>query len=414
MLSEVRAYLPAFLSPAATEQGDPVGDAQELLGLHAIDLARVLSVHVCLSDEVRALSDSLGSGLRRPLMATERPKEQTQTVRGPIDWAGTVRLRAGSGWDRTRFVVRPGRRVFDVPENRALAWVLERLRLAVDAASALVSLDSVPAETGWLSSLKHLDAVLRRATRVEWLREIPAERPSTNTRARLRAARTAFYRITLGRAVEVLLTLVDPGPDEIASAICERYFRPDKAWRLFEVLVALRLARELGQPEHGLTPRPRRLLTGTPGGTPFARFQLADYSEIRLYYQGWPRTKTPSEREGAARRHGMPVVSSIPDLFVTRVGADGSVQDAAVLELKASKRPGYLGEGLSQLLGYLGERPSIFGTQPSGWLVAPTSSAFQPAPPDGQKPLWIVAADEVAAAVRGRFLPADPYGTSIG
>ena len=104
-------------------------------------------------------------------------------------------------------------------------------------------------------------------------------------------------------------------------------------------------------------------------------------------------------------RHGFIPQPSIPDLFVTRTDTTGTVVDAIVLELKATKRPGYLGEGLSQLHGYLGERPELFGQRPSGWLVAPPSSAFRSRDPDEDEEPWIVPADEVARRVVERLTP---------
>ncbi len=88
-----------------------------------------------------------------------------------------------------------------------------------------------------------------------------------------------------------------------------------------------------------------------------------------------------------------------PDLYISRCGA---APDAAVLELKATTSASYLGAGLSQLLGYLAERPGAWTTPPSGWLVAPTSPAFIAADPNGAE-LWVVSADEVAAAAVARF-----------
>jgi len=44
---------------------------------------------------------------------------------------------------------------------------------------------------------------------------------------------------------------------------------------------------------------------------------------------------------------------------------------------------------------------------PSGWLVAPASSAYTAADP-GDAELWMVSATEVAEAAAERFAPARP------
>ena len=126
---------------------------------------------------------------------------------------------------------------------------------------------------------------------------------------------------------------------------------------------------------------------------------LANGDEVRLHYQGWPPSKTPSRHAEARARHQLRAGPPRPDLYVS---CRGAAPDAVVLELKATTSASYLGAGLSQLLGYLAERPGDWTTPPSGWLVAPASPAFIAADSNGAE-LWVVSADEVAAAAVARF-----------
>jgi hypothetical protein len=123
---------------------------------------------------------------------------------------------------------------------------------------------------------------------------------------------------------------------------------------------------------------------------------------MELLYQGWPAGGGSSTRWRVARRHGFFPGSSQPDLVVRRVG---TAPDCVVLELKATRSGGYLGARLSQLLAYLAERPQLFGPSPTGWLVAPQSTAFKAAAPDPSEPLWVVGADHVAEAAVQRMAP---------
>ena len=402
MLDEVRSYLPAFLAAAAVEQHDPAGDVRQLLALEPEDLERVRAVHACLDERVRAFVDALPHGVRRPITSTVRPREVTQAVRGPIDWGATVRVRSLAGNDQSMFVIRPGQRVFDTPENRALAWTLR----SVDAAArnGLRSvLEAAPYDeeaSGWLGQLQRVRTAVRRTLRVEWLREVPLERPTARDRQRLAASRLAFYKHHLAGAVAALLEAERNDEQSITDMLCRRYFRPKEAWRLFEVTVALRLAREFAKPEHSDGIRRSRLLAGAGGVPAFASYRLHDGDLVHLIYQGWPKQKGPSVRHETAKRHGFTPGASIPDLFLVRTGAK---PDRVILELKATKQPGYLGAGLAQLLSYLAERPDDFGERPAGWLVAPPSDTFQPAAPTPAEPLWIVGADQVAAAASARM-----------
>jgi hypothetical protein len=89
-----------------------------------------------------------------------------------------------------------------------------------------------------------------------------------------------------------------------------------------------------------------------------------------------------------------------PDLIIQRTGA---APDCVVVELKATRSPSYLGEGLSQLLGYLHDRPEQLGPAPAGWVVAPASESFQSAAA-GEGALWVLDAGAVGRAATDRFV----------
>jgi hypothetical protein len=398
LLDEVRDYLPAFLSAASTQQYDPVGDVRELLRLDDVDLRRVIAVHLCLTDPVKAFFQALPQGLRRPMASSTRPAVVSQAVRGPIDWGATIRTRAMSAGDPSLFVVRPARRIFDIPENRALAWLLQRLDSYLRrAASSAVAAEYDEEAARWAQQLAGYRSRLLLTRRHPWLREVQAERPSAATLRRLRAARTAFYARHIPDAVLTVMRYGEhPTENELTELLTQRYFRPTEDWRLFEVVVALRLARAFA--ERSPEKRRARLLVGTSGAA-YARYVLDDGDEVRLHYQSWPPSAGASLHAQARDRHQLKAGPSRPDLFIARMG---KAPDAAVLELKATRSGGYLGEGLSQLLGYVKERSGAWTRNPSGWLVAPASTAYVAAEPTNAE-VWMVSADDVAQAAVDRF-----------
>jgi len=376
-----------------------VGDVKELLRLEEGDLERVVSVHACLHQGMVEFGEKLGEGIRRPLYASTRPAEQGQAVRGQVDWSATVARRSLVGGDPSRFVVRSARRVFDIPENRALVWLLDRIRARIGRAASGKSEKA----DAWVGGINKLKAQVKAARQAEWLRGVEPELPTQSTIKRLRAARVAFYRDHLAGALSTMLSLEDPSDRVLVELLCERYFEPAQDWLLFEVCVALRLAR--GFARSSGRPRKGRLMSGT-GGAPYARYAYADGSEVSLILQTWPAAAGSSALAEATQRHKLASASSRPDLFIVRTGPE---PDVAVLELKASYRPTYLREGLVRLLGYLAECPSAWTRQPSGWLVAPASEVFEDADAaDGT--IWIVSADRVAEAAVARFAPAAESG----
>lgn len=400
LLQEVRTHLPAFLSVAATERLDPVGDVSCLLGLHPADLTRVIATHVVLTNEVRDFVAALPEGLRNPLTASVRPKVVSQAVRGGIDWGATVRHRASAGAaGPTLFVMRPARRVFDTPENRALTYALEQLDLALRRVAPASSDERVGVyNNGWFGDIVANAARVREARRHHWLRAVPAEQPDARTLRRLRAARTSFYRLRIPEVISVLERYEKPSTDDTVTLLAQRYFEPERDWLLFEVTVALRLARAFAARSVGR--RPSRLLVGT-GTHPFARYRMHNNEEVRLWYQAWPSDAGSSAHTDARSRYGIAAGPSRPD-FVIQRRVGGAPADAVLIEAKASRDGRYLGAGLMQLLGYLKDRPNLFGVAPSGWLVAPASNAFKSASSNGTA-LWAVNSDDIAPALLARF-----------
>lgn len=403
LLAEIRNYLPAFLRKDASEQHDPLGDIRELLNLEDRDLKRVVAVHGCLDESVLAFGESLREGMRNPLTSSRRPAEVGQAVRGSVDWSATMARRSLEAGNATRYVVRPARRAYDIPENRALAWTLDRLqyacRRALEEKPDPRALDGA-APQAWAGRIRRLAAQVGRARASDWLRRIEPEPPTGRTMQRLGAVRSRFYREDLTAAARRMLALESPSEHDLVEVLSERYFEPAATWMVFEICVALRLVRALAKASG--RPRRSRLLVGS-GRAAFARYLLDDGSEVSLIYQAWPERSDPSLLAEIGRRHEMKIGSSKPDLLVVRTG---DAPDALLLELKASYSPSYLKEGLTKLLSYLGERPGLWKRKPAGWLVAPSSEAFVSRSADEESDLWVVDADDVAAAVVARFAPA--------
>ena len=363
LLAEIRYHLPAFLSAAATERADPVGDVEELLNLSSQDLRRVIAVHLALSEPITSFVAGLRHGLRSPLASTDRPLVATQTIRGPIDWAATVRERASSGWSQSTHVIKPARRIFDIPENRSLVWLLDYLDSELRrAAPAELDPKAGVHSHSWFGRIVEMRAGIQAARRHHWIRGIPAERPSARTLASLRATRTAFYKKLIPDAIAALQRYCEqePSPEELTSLLCQRYFEPQRDWRLFELVVALRLARAFASAS--LAKRKSRLLVGT-GRAAYARYVMPANEEIRLWYQCWPEDIGPSVHRDALTHYEIGAGAARPDIVIQRL-RDGTTVDAMLLELKASRNPGTIGAGLLQLLGYLKDRPTLFRTIP--------------------------------------------------
>lgn len=402
-LDEVREHLPAFLSEVAYGRADPLADVSALLNLRAEDRRRVINTHLAFTEPIVHFVHSLPEGLRRPISSSLRPPVISQAVRGPVDWAATYRTRNQQGGNPALFVVRPAERIFNTPENQTLRWFLRTLRDHLEVIRPVESDTSKVMHPGesWWPHVTELRRELDEGLRPRWLSAVEPVRPTRLVLGRLRSSRRAFYAQTLPEAIETMQRYTErPGPEEITELLCRRYFEPRLNWQLFELVVALRLARAFEE-RLGMKRAPTSLMVGR-SHRPFARYELAGGDEIHLWYQTWPDLETRSLLREARARHHLDWGSSRPDLVLER-RSGGKLVDSILLEVKASRNSRTLGAGLLQMLGYLKERPEFWPAATPAWLVAPQSPAFQPGLAAGE-PLWMVSSDEVAAAAADRLL----------
>jgi hypothetical protein len=391
MLSEVRSLLPAFLSAAAVERSGPVNASLELLRLPESDLRRVLAVHAMLAAQVRAFVSALPLGIRRPITSSTRPRVAGRTVTSGIDWAATVRHRATASPVGGIWVTRPANRIFDTPENRALAWVLQTLEER--------SLIAVPHATespgAWGEEIRSMTGSIRRSRQTAWLEAIPTTWPGDDVYLRLKADRMGFYHTNVSDAARYLRRIIgSPTPGDIVDALCELYFEPTQDWRLFEIAVLMRICRSLTTVGERIGAT-RLFIDGRI--RPFARYRINSIREVRIWYQAWPPETAPSALDDAVRYYELPSGGNRPDIVIELVET-GISRRAFILELKASASAPYMSGGLSQLLGYLRDRPRLVSRPGSGWLIAPTAGSFVSKPPE-HRALWVTSCDEVAAAV---------------
>jgi hypothetical protein len=388
-LAEIKQWLPAFLAASTVERLDPLAQVRELLNIDGRDLNRVLAVHVLLQPGIQDLIGGLPAGMRSPATSSHKPRQLSRVVTGSIDWPATLRVRATGNALEAGFVTRPAKRLFDVAENRVLAWVLAEIDRLLRLAMPNVNEGRL---ADWQDRLRHSAEEVFIARRSAWLRDLSTQPPAAGDFATLSANRRRFYRIELASAASVIRRYTEhPSPSDVAQLLVQRWFEPQRDWQLFELVVLLRLERRIAE----FAGRDRlRLITSSRG--PVATYHAGHSRVIRLWYQAWPPSALPSELRDAMTHYAISGPGSRPDIVIEV--QDGDLSAGLLLELKATRSADYLAAGLLQLMGYMRDRPGLFSRQRSGWLVAPAGAPFISRDP-GSRHLWVVNADDVAEAV---------------
>ncbi|SNR56932.1 hypothetical protein [Halorubrum vacuolatum] len=102
-------------------------------GLDIDDWARLKRIHFCLSEDVHEFIAKLPERVRRIKTENQRQHVNTQgEVRGSINWSGTLRTWADTGYaDRSRFVCDTPYTEYDIAENRVLKRLLWHIHRTV-------------------------------------------------------------------------------------------------------------------------------------------------------------------------------------------------------------------------------------------------------------------------------------------
>lgn len=361
VLDEANAELWRYLSRAAeVAPGSSLAAAAAATGLTSSSLRTLGTAHYLLSDEVRRfVEEGAPKILRRIARSTDRAKRVAREVRGAIDWPATLSARTASGWTDPVFVCHEPYPETDLPQNRLVKHELEHIRsLAMrvisDEQGQVELSDAVGADAvdSWL------ETVARRGSRAESHLKSPYLQGVTITaNVTGRAVRAARRDRNRGyhdaaetfRLRRKLLEIEDP--EALITLLRQRLLVPARPFRLLEIWALARLGdalrSEWGEPEHTAVLNQER-------GSPAYRFRTSGGGTASVYFQSLPATlREASEYSRIFEAYSLDVASRLPDL-VLEVEEENE-RSCVVFEVKASRRNGYLADGLYKLLGYVSD-----------------------------------------------------------
>lgn len=303
-----------------------------------------------LADEVAGIvSDATDFLLHKRVVDTIEDYE----IRGAIDWGGTL-LNLGTGYPPVQKVVS---HTLNSPENLLLKavveYLLERLEHLINRLEKMIEAwgSTVPGVEKWLSGLSYLENELRGRYRklssvveesflsylpVQMYREDPI---SYAWRLLDEIGHAAWRPEWVERLVEVAGRLLldedaERGMDKLVDLIVNtlvkkeklleaKYFFKVMAWRLYEVYVLYLVLKALGSVNARISLLKPRVLSASIGGR-----------VLSIYYN------VPFPSRSLKPLKPIPDISILDDIRV-------------VMEVKFSRSPSYLAQGIFKLISYI-------------------------------------------------------------
>ena len=182
VLNKVKDYLGLYVQASATiEELKNVVTYLTKLDNKEIDYLSI--VHFLLSEEVRLFVDAVPEILRRFSHSTQKELiTHKGFVKGRIDWNMTIKERYANGYDQTIFICKPTSRIYNLPENQLLRFVLVQIKRLIDETSVLprveeknISLAELRTDDGkeyWIDRLSWLKYSVNNALKNIHLREV--------------------------------------------------------------------------------------------------------------------------------------------------------------------------------------------------------------------------------------------------
>ncbi len=369
VLNRVRHHLWLYVHRGATIE-ELSNAVENLTQLTRKDLEYLAVVHFLLSDVVKDFVEIISRIFRRISHSTRREVIISRgCVRGRIDWAQTLKERCSQGYDNTIFVCTPAERVYNLPENQLLKYVLVSIRRMIEETRGLpkveeknVNLEELKTEDGrqkWTDRISWIRFHINRALKHSYLRGV--ETPNRVSSTMMRRARTArnreYQRIADTFSLhEKSVQRMDR--ETLRELIEKRVLQPREKDALYELFVLFEVMELLGEPEDINLVRPGAKSIGT--------FRIGK-DIVHIYFQKVSGVFEESKYKEIFEDYELDVSLRRPDLILQFVNQERFL----LIEVKRTTNPQYTVDSVYKVLGYIADFEKYFGEKqkPKGVLV---------------------------------------------
>jgi hypothetical protein len=369
VLGNVKRYLWLYVHSGATIE-DLRNAVKNLTLLDRKEVNYLSIVHFLLSDEIRKLVEIVPRILRRLSHSTQKEKmENRGCIKGRIDWNLTIKERCAQGYDQTIFVCRPPSRIYNLPENQLLKFVLTQIKRLIEETA---NLSKVEEKNIRLEELRTEDGKQKWTDRIAWLRyhvnnalknvhlkevDLPNQINQHMVR-RTRTARNKDYEF-VGDSYSLHRRIIQKMDESMLRELIEkRILEPLEKDTLYELFVLFEVMDSLGTPEEINLIR--------PGAQAIGKYKIGEET-VSVYFQKVKGLFERSEYKQIFDDYELDVSSRRPDITLYFERKDTFL----IIEVKRTINRDYIVDSVYKVLGYLADFDKHFRKEqkPKGVLV---------------------------------------------
>lgn len=347
------------------------------LMIQEADLEILKRVHFLLSKEVKDLVQILPQIMRNLSHSTQKEVVKSQgIIKGRVDWNLTFKERYSSGYnDKSLFMCKPASRMYDLPENQILKYLLVNLAETAESFDFFRSKEKIEIDylkENWQDELLLRYIEIKRILNNIYIQNLtlPMKIRSRDLQ-RLRNHRNKYYRNQILKCYELYNNIFNKNDlNCIKDLIENQLLKPKNDEDIFELYVLFKLMNQLEVMSHQNDARMVVNLIMANYKKEFTAKYYDSELTIKVYYQHLPyQLSQNSIYKDLLKKYSLNVRGRLPDLIL-EIEHNNKIY-YKIIEVKLTEDHGYVRDSIYKLLGYLKDFESGINNSkdPKGVLV---------------------------------------------
>lgn len=344
---------------------------EKITGLTYEEQDTLKAIHFLLSPEVEELVDSLPQIMHNLAHSTRKEVIECRgAIRGRIDWNLTFKERYGRGYnDPSLFICKPPSKMYDLPENQLLKFVLWKIRKLSENIDILHDISGEIIEKrksdSWLNIAieKYLD--VRKNLKNVYFQNISLPRVITpKTVQKTKNNRNRLYKKVVKCYNLYKKLFINPDHGMLEKLIEKQILEPLNKDKLFEIYVLFKTINFFNQLDGNLE---MGLLKS--GLDYIARYYSENLKACIFYQQMPPIFSQNSKNKDIFELYNLNAGLRRPDLIL-EIETKGR-KSYYIIEVKRTQKRDYIVDSVYKVLGYLSDFENCFDSEkyPQGILV---------------------------------------------